>query len=82
MKLVKHWRALWKSYSVIFSTLIVGLASAKELFPIMQTTLDAKTFGMITIVLGVATVMGRYIEQQNIAKYKEELKSEIQDKAE
>jgi hypothetical protein len=82
MKLVKHWRTLWKTYSVIFSGILVTLSAAQQYLPMIQTALDAKTFGLISFVIGVAILVGRYIEQQSVVDYKKGLESNIQDKAE
>ncbi len=76
MKLVRHWRKLWKTYSVMFSGLLVALSAAQQYLPMIQTVLDAKTFGSVSFVLGVAILVGRYVEQQSIVDYKKQLESQ------
>lgn len=66
IKLVKNWKKLHKSFTVIVSVIgsIVGLLEV--VLPhlgILQATLDPITYGYIMFSITVFIAIGRYIQQ-------------------
>lgn len=78
VRLVKNWKKLHKSFTVIMSILGFLLSLIEIVLPQMgfiQPFLDPATYGIAMFLMTVAIGVGRYIQQDNL-KDKEDVRSD------
>ena len=69
--LVKNWKSLHKSFTVILSVLASLFGLLEVVLPhmgILQPMLDPATYGIIMFCMTVAIGLGRYINQEALSK--------------
>ncbi len=74
MKLVKNWKKLHKSFTVIASVFASLVGLLEVILPhmgLLQPVLDPITFGYVMFILTVLIAIGRYIQQDSIVEKSE-----------
>ena len=66
VKLVEEKRVLYKTYTVIFSVLLVALSVLEIIQPyilVLEPVIPTNLFPWVSAILGIAIGIGRYIKQ-------------------
>lgn len=66
MRVTANWRRLHRSYTVIFSVLLVALSAVYEHLPLLQAVLPSRGFAAISMIIGVVIAVMRYIDQPGL----------------
>lgn len=69
MKLVKNWKKLHKSFTVILSALGTLIGLIEVILPqmgLIQPFMEPATYGILMFTMTVAIGIGRYIQQDTI----------------
>lgn len=75
IKVVKNWKTLHKSCTIVLSALgfLVGLVEVVlPHFQLIQPFLDPATYGFIMFGLTIAIAIGRYVKQEDLKEEAEE----------
>ncbi|NDP58021.1 MAG: hypothetical protein GZ090_01500 [Oxalobacteraceae bacterium] len=65
-RLVQNWRSLHRSYTVNISVVLALLSAAQDQWPLFQSFINPQRFAGIALVLALAIVVMRYVEQKSI----------------
>ena len=69
MRLVKNWKKLHKSFTVILSFLGFLVSMIEIILPqmgLIQPFLDPATYGTLMFVMTIAIGIGRYVQQDSV----------------
>lgn len=62
-RLVPNWRQVHRSTTVVLSILLVALSAAHDQLALFQAFISPEHFATVSLVIGVAIAVFRYIEQ-------------------